>query len=189
MTKALLVSEEWLISNSVITENTSYAKIRPTLVKVQEMRIQPILGSDLYNEIAGQVVSGSVTGLNRNLLDTYIAPCVREWMYVELPHVLAYNAMNAGMVRKRTNDTENMDLSEMQRWIDKARNDAEWYSERLTRYLMENENLFPLYQNPGTGLDVIRPRKRNFTTGLNLRMPRQYGVGYSEEEQYLKRRY
>lgn len=188
MTKALLVTEEWLIANSVITENTSYAKIRPTLVKVQEMRIQPILGSDLYNEITNQVVSGSVSSLNQTLLDTYIAPCIREWMYVELPHVLAYQQMNSGMMRRRTNDTETMDLAEMQRWIDKARNDAEWYSERITRYLCENETLYPLFQNPGTGLDVIKPRERNYTTGLNLRMPRNYIYGYSEEEQY-KRRY
>lgn len=181
MTKALLVTERWLVENSVINENVSYALVRPTLVKVQEMRVQPILGSTLYNEIATQVVSGTTTALNQTLLDDYIAPVIREWMYLELPHVLAFKTMNQGMVRRRSQDADIMDMGEMQRVIDKARNDAEWYSERLTRYLCENSTDYPLFENPGSGLDVIKPRKQNYTTGLNLRLNRRYLNGYSED--------
>ena len=51
MSKALFISENTLIENSVITENVSYTQIRPTLVKVQEMHIQPAVGSALYDEL------------------------------------------------------------------------------------------------------------------------------------------
>jgi hypothetical protein len=45
--KALFISEQTLLDNSVINENVSFTQIRPTIVKVQEMRIQPIVGSAL----------------------------------------------------------------------------------------------------------------------------------------------
>ena len=48
MSIALFVSEEYLLENSVINENVAYTQIRPTLVKVQDMHIQPALGSALY---------------------------------------------------------------------------------------------------------------------------------------------
>jgi hypothetical protein len=57
MTKALFITEQDLIANSIINENVSYTQLRPTIVKVQEMRIQSIIGSDLYKEISTQIVS------------------------------------------------------------------------------------------------------------------------------------
>ena len=67
--KALFISEETLLDNSIINENVSYTQIRPTVVKVQEMRIQPIVGSALYGELVTQVVSGSTSALNQTLLE------------------------------------------------------------------------------------------------------------------------
>lgn len=188
MTKALFITEANLIDNSIINENVSYTQIRPTIVKVQEMRIQPIIGSDLYKEIANQVVSGSVNALNQTLLNDYLQPAIREWLYFELPHVLAFKYMNKGMVRRRSDESEIMDMNEIQRLIDKAKNDAEWYSERITRYLIENRLDYPLFNNPTVAVDTIRPRRNNFTTGLNLsnphRMPRSYAERYQGDNPF-----
>lgn len=188
MTKALFITEANLIDNSIINENVSYTQIRPTIVKVQEMRIQPIIGSDLYKEIANQVVSGSVNALNQTLLNDYLQPAIREWLYFELPHVLAFKYMNKGMVRRRSDESEIMDMNEIQRLIDKAKNDAEWYSERITRYLIENRLDYPLFNQPTTAVDTIRPRRNNFTTGLNLsnphRMPRSYAERYQGDNPF-----
>ncbi len=57
MSKALFISENTLLENSVITENISYTQIRPTIVKVQEMHIQPAVGSALYAELVTQVIA------------------------------------------------------------------------------------------------------------------------------------
>ena len=87
-----------LLDNSVLNENVTYALIRPTLVKAQEMRIQPVLGSTLYAELIAQINSNSVTALNQTLLDDYVQPALVQWMYYELPTVLAFRFMNKGMV-------------------------------------------------------------------------------------------
>jgi hypothetical protein len=179
-TKALFITESVLIENSVINESVSYTQIRPTIIKVQEMRIQPILGSPLYAEIATQVVSGTVTNLNQTLLNEYIQPAIREWLYLELPHVLAYKFMNKNMMRRRSEESDVMDMSEMKAVTDKARNDAEWYSERITRYLLENRNSYPLFNSPPAAIDTIYPKMNNYTAGMVL--GRNYGMRLTRRE-------
>jgi hypothetical protein len=182
MTKALFITEQDLIANSIINENVSYTQLRPTIVKVQEMRIQSIIGSDLYKEIANQIVSGTVTALNQTLLYDYLQPAIREWIYFELPHVLAFKYMNKGMVRRRSEESDAMSMEEIERLINKAKNDAEWYSERITRYLIEYRTDYPLFNNPSVKVDTIRPRRDNYNTGLNLSNP--YRIPRSFQERY-----
>ena len=182
-----LITERTLIENSVINENVSMAVIRPTLVKVQEMRIQPIIGSPLYKDLVGKVVAGTLTqALNPNdftLVEDYIVPCIIQWTYYELPVVLAYRMMNKNMARRRSEESEMMSTQEMTYWLDKAKNDAEWYSERLTSYLMEKRTLFPLFFNPTVALDTIYPEVDNYDTGLVMgsRYPRP---GYDPHNPY-----
>ena len=50
----------------------------------------------------------------------------------------------------------------------KYRDKAEWYTERLVRFLCENASDYPAYQSPDSGLDVIRPEKDVYSTGIFL---------------------
>ena len=166
--KALFISEQTLLDNSVINENVSFTQIRPTIVKVQEMRIQPIVGSALYNEMVTQVVSGTTTALNTTLLEDYIQPAMVQWLYYELPMVLAFKYMNKGMVRRTSEESSQMSMDEITRLTDKVKNDAEWYSERITRYLMEQKANYPLFNSPPSALDTIYPNGTNYNTGMAL---------------------
>lgn len=167
-TKALFITESVLIENSVINENVSFAQLRPTIVKVQEMRIQPIIGSALYKEIATQIVSGTVTALNQTLLNDYLQPCIREWIYHELPRVLAFKYMNKNMVRRNSESSDVMSMDEILKVTNDAKNDAEWYSQRITLYLLENRDDYPLFSAPPAAIDTIYPKARNYTAGMVL---------------------
>ena len=166
--KALFISEQTLLDNSVINENVSFTQIRPTIVKVQEMRIQPIVGSALYSEMVGQVVSGTTTAFNTTLLEDYIQPAMVQWLYYELPMVLAFKYMNKGMVRRTSEESSQMSMDEITRLTDKVKNDAEWYSERITRYLMEQKANYPPFNSPPSALDTIYPNGTNYNTGMAL---------------------
>lgn len=168
MSIALFVSEEYLLENSVINENVAYTQIRPTLVKVQDMHIQPALGSALYKAVQTQVVSGSVTALNTTLLEDYIQPAIVQWMYFELPMVLSFKYMNKGMDRRTSTESNPMSVDEVFKLMDKVKNDAEWYTERITRYLQENHASYPLFDNPPTAIDTIYPNGSSYETGMAL---------------------
>jgi hypothetical protein len=47
---------------------------------------------------------------------------------------------------------------------------AEFYKQRLVMYLKEKSgtNIFPLYNNPGSGYDVIVPDNEAYTTSIWL---------------------
>jgi hypothetical protein len=47
--RALFITEQGLKEYSLIDENLSMDKIRPTILVAQDMYLQPILGTDLYN--------------------------------------------------------------------------------------------------------------------------------------------
>jgi hypothetical protein len=57
-----------------------------------------------------------------------------------------------------------------------VKNDAEWYSERITRYLMENRNAYPLWNSPPSALDTIYPNATNYRTGMVLDRNRRMGI-------------
>ena len=179
-TKALFITESVLIENSVINESVSYTQLRPAIIEIQEMQIQTIIGSPLYKEIAAQVVSGTVSALNQTLLNDYIQPAMIRWIYVNLPNVLAFKYMNKNMMRRRSEESDVMDLSQMRTAIDDARNKAEWYSERITRYLLENRNSYPLFSSPTAAIDTIYPKMNNYTAGMVL--GRNYGMRLRVEE-------
>jgi hypothetical protein len=167
--KALFISEQTLLDNSVINENVSFTQIRPTIVKVQEMRIQPIVGSALYSEMVTQVVSGTTTATQHHpTWRTTSNPPMVQWLYYELPMVLAFKYMNKGMVRRTSEESSQMSMDEITRLTDKVKNDAEWYSERITRYLMEQKANYPLFNSPPSALDTIYPNGTNYNTGMAL---------------------
>ena len=60
-------------------------------------------------------------------------------------------------------------LEEIAMVTDRAKNKAEWYAERLTKYLLSNETLYPKYitqENPN--IDTIYPKRTNYTSGMYL---------------------
>ena len=168
MSKALFISENTLIENSVISENVSYTQIRPTIVKVQEMHIQPAVGSALYAELVTQVIAGTLSANNTTLMQTYIQPAIIQWMYFELPMVLSFKYMNKGMDRRTSTESNPMSVDEVFKLMDKVKNDAEWYTERITRYLKENHASYPLFDNPPTAIDAIYPNGSSYETGMAL---------------------
>lgn len=183
----LFISEKELVANSILNENVSYALVRPTLLKTQELKIQPILGSPLYKEMAGQIASGTLTALNATLLQDYIQPALIQWVMHEMPMVLAFKYMNKNMVRRESQESSNMSMDEIQRLMDAVKNDAEWYSERITRYLEENRTKYPLFLNPTVAIDTIYPNKRNYTTGMVLSRntrPKSWGLDMPPSMRY-----
>jgi len=181
--KALFISEQILLDQSILSENINYQMIRPTLVKIQEMRIQPVLGSTLYNSIISKITTNTVTAVTQNLLDDYIQPAASQWLYFEIPSVLAFRYVNKGMVRKSSEESTPMSLDEIYKLQDKMRNDAEWYSERITRFLIENRADYPEFNNPTNAIDTILPQATNYNTGLVLdTRPHLRGLGLDYPE-------
>ena len=166
-----------LISDTVLKERTSvHGNIDPKLlypeIKVaQDMYIHPILGTALYNKLIQDVNVSGVTGDYKTLLDDYVIDPLLYYVLAELPVPISFQFWNKGVIRKQGDSTELPTMSELVDLSNKYRIRAEWYGERLTRYLKQNcstNNMFPEYLAPGDGVDTIVPESSPFTMPIYL---------------------
>jgi hypothetical protein len=101
------------------------------------------------------------------LLDTYIVPALKMWTVYEYTIPGTYKYRNKNVGKQGGENNEAADIDTLFRLMDYWKDKAEWYSERVTKYLIENESSYPLYSTIG-GADVIQPNGTNYTTNMFL---------------------
>lgn len=166
---ALFISENYLKQNGVINDNADMKVITPTIFLVQDIYIHKILGTDLFNEITTQITNNTVSSDNQTLLDNYILPTMLWYTLCECTPVFKYRYMNKGVMVKNSENSTPADLQEIQYLMDKWKNNAELYAQRLTNYLIQEatSSKYAAYlQN--TDLSDIKPTLNNYTNGLFL---------------------
>lgn len=170
----LLISEAVLKDRSSIHGNIDTKLLFPVIKVAQDMYIHPILGTALYNKLLSDINVSGLTGDYKDLLDDYIIDTLIYYVLSELPDAISYQFWNKGVIRKQGDSTETPSMSELVDISQKYRTWAEFYGERLTRYLKQNasSSLFPEYLQPGDGIDTIHPENTSFT------MPIYLGDGY-----------
>lgn len=169
----LFISEQTLKDRSVIQDNVDPKLIKPTIKHAQDMYIEPILGTGLYRELQDQIANDDVSVLNKTLLDNYITDCLVWYIASEMTISLGYKFTNKNVLKKNSENSETSSISELFDLMELYKNKAEWYAQRITNYLCENNTDYPLYDNPGNGVDVIHPNSTSYSNGMYLGESRQ----------------
>lgn len=164
----LLINQEQLAQESVLNENVDFKLLRQLIVDTQDIHIQQLLGSRLYNKLITEVTNATITGVYATLLNTYVRPCMIAYIVSESPDYLNVKYMNKAIVLKSSDNSKPMDDAQIIRLMEAWRNKAQFRAERVTKYLMENRTSFPEFDVPATGEDAILPNKQNYNTGMYL---------------------
>lgn len=167
----LLISDEILKDRTAVHGNIDPKLLYPEIKVAQDMFIHPILGTALYNKIITDInASGTTTGDYKTLLDDYIIDPLMYYVLSGLPAGISYQFWNKGVIRKQGDSTELPTMSELIDISNHYRQRAEWYGERLTKYLKQNANddFLPEYLQPGDGIDTIIPENSAFTMPIYL---------------------
>lgn len=164
----LFISEQTLKDRSLLQDNVDPKLIRPTIKQVQDMFIEPILGTGLYLELQEQIADQDVSVLNKKLLDLYITDCICLYVTSEMIMSLGYKFTNKNVLKKTSENSETSSISELFDLMNLYKNKAEWYAQRITNYLCENNTDYPLYDNPGNGVDTIHPNSSSYISGIFL---------------------
>lgn len=144
--------------------------IYPDILFAQDAYIMPALGTGLYNRLQDGIELADLTAIEQDLLDTYITPCLVYYVMSELPMGLSYQFYNKGVVRKTGENQDQPSVQEMLSVADRYKKRAEFYKQRLLKYLRQASSTvtFPLYNNPGTGIDIMLPDLEAYTTSIWL---------------------
>ena len=158
MATALFINRTDLVKNSIIDGNTDVDKLLPFIKISQQIDIQNLLGTDLYNRISADITSGASggTGLTGNyltLVNTYVQPTLIWFAQMNYIPFAAYSIKNGGVFKGSSETAETVNKNEVDYLVDKAREYANYYSTRLVDYLQFNTDLFPEY-NSNTDFDI-----------------------------------
>ena len=165
ITIGLFLNPTQMKANNFLDENIDEKYIRVAIEVAQQMWIEPIIGSGIYDELQTQINAGTLTALNTTLLTDHIQPAMEYWTLYELVEPLLYKFNNKNIAKKNSDNSSPIELNEAVHLKNKFKNIAEYKTERLRLYLIENETDYPLYLNPGTGTDVINPTGSGLVSG------------------------
>ncbi len=168
MASVLFISETFLKDNTQVSKNVDVKYIREAILWAQDSEIQPILGSTLYDKIKDDIEAATITGVYKTLLDDFIQVCLKHFVVAECTPMAHYKIMNKGLQIQDSEQSQPASKSNVDFLVEKETNKAQWYRQRLIDYLCENSTDYPEYQNPGSGVDVIRPTANNYRTSIYL---------------------
>ena len=191
MSNILFINETALKESSLINENVDMKMITPTIRLAQEKNILPLLGTGLYNDLKSAIQSDPTMASHsayKTLLDDYVQPCLVWWVMVEMPVALTFRYMNKAVMNNSSENGQPAQMFDLLKLMDSNKNNAEWYSERVTRFLLANTSIYPLFDNPGNTIDTIQPNRRNYNPGIYLgQEPETFGLKrFSDREHYMK---
>jgi len=170
MSDILFIQPANIYERTQVHSNIDNKFIIPIIKVCQDMYILPLLGTALYNRLQTGISASTLTAGEITLLQSYVRDCLIYYVVSELPDTLSYQFWNKGVLRKTNEGSETATQSELIDLKNKYKNWAEFYGQRLAKYLVEQSNIgnFTLYLNPGNGSDVIHPKRNAYETGIYL---------------------
>ena len=147
MTKVLLISEDYIKTNSNLNDNFYGKNLLPAITEAQDIGLQTVVGECLYKKILNLVSGGTIKNVEnvayKDLLDEHIRPYL---LYLVLSNcVLTANVKMANIGTVLTNDEHIVNLS--QKDVELLRNNYEdksdFYCKRLQNFLLNNYDAYP----------------------------------------------
>lgn len=161
----LLSSPDMVKVLTPLTHSVDDNIIVSAMWQAQERYIHPTLGTDLYNKLKTDV-EGSISGVYKTLLETYVTPCLVQYTYAEAIPILRVRFVNHAAVTTSAEQGSSATEQDVKPLINSAMQVAQWHRERMIDYLCANSGKYPEYTS--NSYPDVQPTRRNYTGGLNV---------------------
>ena len=131
----LFISPDDLVKRTAINGNVDRDQMVQFIKITQDLHIQALLGTALYNKLKTDVLNDTLTGNYETLMTDYVQDVLVHYAMVEILPFLAYKVSNGGIFKKQSENSEGIEKSELEYLIQKERDTAEHYGRRLVSYL------------------------------------------------------
>ncbi len=167
MANVLLISETKLKSFSSIHQNVDSALLANNIKIAQDLHLQNLIGTKFINELYNQVKTNTLTLVNKNLIDEWIAPyLVHAAVFESTPDIL-FRMMNKSIVVGDTEQGKAISVKEMAYLRDIYQSRFNFYAQRLQDELRNKPNLYPLYYTYSS-TDGMPPRRETYMAGIHF---------------------
>ena len=148
MTTTLLISETKVRSFSDINNAVDSDLIRNNIRLAQDYYIQQVIGTMLYQKLLGLVETGTMNlpenQLYRQILEEYIQDYLLYAVYYETLESIFIRPRNNGLLTPQGgSESSSVDVSVYNTKRESVRTKMNYYNERLTEYIIEENSLYP----------------------------------------------
>lgn len=168
MRNTLFIGATTIKERTAVHSNIDDKSIMSEIKTAQDMYILPALGSALYTRLQEGIEQANLTIQETALLDNYVTDTLVYFVLSELPVGLSYQFYNKGLVRKSSDNTDVPSMEDLVDVANRFRSRAEFYKQRLIKFLRANSTMFAEYSNPGSGIDVIIPERDGYQASMWL---------------------
>ena len=177
MAYVLFISEAKLKDSTAINLNVDTNLLLPYVRQAQKLYVEPKLGSKLFEKLKTLITNNTIgnvgTEAYKTLLDDYIGDMLPNWAFYHAVPFLRFKIENGNIYSKTSETGTALSTAEAQHLREEVRNTAEYYTERMIKYITNNTSDFPEYSN-NSGADV-NPNTNAYYAGMNLERPRRQG--------------
>lgn len=169
----LFIDVDILKDRTQIHGNVDDKLIIPEIKVAQDMYLEPVLGTPLFQKFLTLIDDGTITsGGNaayKTLLDNYIIDCMIWRTMMLLPVPLTIQFYNKGAKVKDGDNDSTPSMTELADVSNEFRTRAEHYENRLRRYLIRDKGtLYPEWEDAGDTEDDILPRRTSYSMPIYL---------------------
>tara|TARA_B110000503_G_C7079795_1_gene384662 strand:+ start:430 stop:1008 length:579 start_codon:yes stop_codon:yes gene_type:complete len=178
MAYVLFISEAKLKDSTAINLNVDPEILLPYVLQAQRIYIETKLGTTLYEKLESLITAGTIGNVGneayKTLVDEYIGDCLPSWAFHMCIPYLRFKTENGNIYSKTSETGTALSTEEAQHLREEVRNNAEYFTERMIKYITNNITLFPEY-NTNSGAD-ISPDQNAYYNGMNLERPMRQGT-------------
>jgi hypothetical protein len=144
MTTVQLISEAKIREFTDMNNNVDSKLISNAIREAQDIELQRLLGTLLYNKILSDVQSNTLTGAYKSLVDDWIQNfLLYATYYITLEYIYMRPRNNGLLTPQGGENSESVDRQMFNVKRQSVQNKREFYAEKLTDYLIENQNSYP----------------------------------------------
>lgn len=144
MNSTLLISEAKLREFTDLNNNVDSKLITSSVIVAQDIVIQRLLGTKLYQKLMTEVDAGTISGNYKTLLDNFVQPVLLWAAYYEILEAIYIRPRNNGLLKPTGGENSvDVDTTLYDRKRESAKNRYQYYSETLAKYLIDFQSNFP----------------------------------------------
>jgi len=144
MTDVFIISEANLRQFTDLNNNVDSELLKNAVREAQDIELQRILGTKLYNKIKEDIKTNTLSGNYETLvLDWVQNALLYEAYYYALEDIYLRPRNNGLLIPQGGENSTSADGTWYNRKRQSVQNKKQFYEERLTNYLIQNQGLFP----------------------------------------------
>lgn len=162
MAVTFLLSTQNVKDNTVLDDNIGDNDLKNILYDAQDVELQQLLGTDLYDTILYNAKNYALTAKQTVLVDKYIT----RFLYAAVEY-LSVDALlikydNIGVYEQSPDNSLQVDKDRLLRQIALKEGKMEYRAGLLKEYLKDNLNDFPEYNTNESGIPSVKIRTAGF---------------------------